>query len=95
LCAAPAALVELQNRKGTLAVGYDADVVIWDPSKSFRVEGEKLYHRHKLTPYEGRKLEGVVERTFLRGKQIYIAGNIPDPPLGELMQMRTALPVQR
>ena len=86
LCAAPAALVGLQNRKGTLAAGYDADVVIWNPVKSFRVEGEKLHHRHKLTPYEGRELTGVVERTFLRGKQIYIAGNITDGPLGELMQ---------
>ena len=95
LCAAPAALVGLQNRKGTLAAGYDADVVIWDPSKSFRVEGEKLHHRHKLTPYEGRELEGVVGRTFLRGKQIYISGSITDRPLGELMQMRTALPLQR
>jgi allantoinase len=95
LCAAPAALVGLQNRKGTLAAGYDADVVIWDASKSFRVEGEKLHHRHKLTPYEGRELAGFVERTFLRGKQIYIAGNITDRPLGELIQMRTALPQQR
>jgi allantoinase len=87
LCAAPAALVGLQNRKGTLAAGYDADVVIWDPSKSFKVEGEKLHHRHKLTPYEGRKLTGVVERTFLRGRQIYVAEKISDQPLGDLIQM--------
>lgn len=95
LCAAPAALVGLQNRKGTLAADYDADVVIWDPSKSFRVEGEKLHHRHKLTPYEGRELSGFVERTYLRGKQIYVAGGITELPLGELIQMRTALPYQR
>ena len=87
LCAAPAALVGLQDRKGKLAGGYDADVVIWDPSKSFKVEGEKLHHRHKLTPYEGRELEGVVERTFLRGRQIYVAAKIHDQPLGDLIQM--------
>ena len=87
LCAAPAALVGLQNRKGTLAAGYDADVVIWDPSKRFRVEGEKLLHRHKLTPYEGRELDGVVERTFLRGRQIYVAEKISDQPQGDLIQM--------
>lgn len=87
LCVAPAALVGLRNRKGTLAAGYDADVVIWDPSKSFKVEGEKLHHRHKLTPYEGRELEGVVERTFLRGRQIYVAEKVFDQPLGDLIQM--------
>jgi allantoinase len=87
LCAAPAAIVGLQDRKGKLAAGYDADMVIWNPSKSFRVEGEKLHHRHKLTPYEGRQLEGVVERTFLRGRQIYVAEKISDQPLGNLIQM--------
>ncbi|HEY5883270.1 MAG TPA: allantoinase AllB [Pyrinomonadaceae bacterium] len=87
LCVAPAALVGLQNRKGTLASGYDADVVIWNPAKSFRVEGEKLHHRHKLTPYEGRELEGVVENTFLRGRQIYVADQISDQPHGVLIQM--------
>ena len=86
LCVAPAALVGLQNRKGALAVGYDADVLIWNPVKSFRVEGEKLHHRHKLTPYEGRELEGVVERTFLRGQQIYVAEKVSDQPQGDLIQ---------
>src|SRR5687767_7329778 len=87
LCAAPAALVGLQNRKGTLAAGFDADVVIWDPSESFLVEGGKLHHRHKLTPYEGRELEGVVERTFLRGRQVYVAEQFSNQPLGDLIQM--------
>jgi allantoinase len=87
LCAAPAALVGLQDRKGVLARGHDADVVIWNPTKQFRVEGEKLHHRHKLTPYDGRLLEGVVERTFLRGRQIYIDGEIGDRPQGTFVQM--------
>ena len=88
LCAAPAALVGLQNRKGSLANGYDADLVIWNPRKEFRVEGEKLQHRHKLTPYEGRLLEGVVERTFVRGRQIYAYGEMGERPQGTLIQMR-------
>lgn len=87
LCSAPAALVGLQDRKGELVAGYDADVVIWDPSKSFIVKGEKLQHRHKLTPYEGREVEGVVERTFLRGRQIYVAEKISVQPLGNVIQM--------
>ena len=88
LCAAPAALVGLQNRKGALASGHDADLVIWHPFKEFRVEGKKLHHRHKVTPYEGRLLEGVVERTFLRGRQIYVDGEIGERPQGSLIHMR-------
>ena len=88
LCAAPAALVELQDRKGALVSGYDADVVIWNPTKQFHVQGKDLQHRHKLTPYEGRLLEGVVERTFLRGRQVYVHGEVGERPQGTLIQRR-------
>lgn len=74
LCRAPAKLVGLENRKGVIAPGYDADLVIWNPAKQFTVAGAALQHRHKLTPYEGRILNGVVEKTFLRGRKIYDGG---------------------
>jgi allantoinase len=74
LCAAPAQLVGLKNRKGKIAAGFDADLVIWDPKKQFEVAGQRLHHRHKLTPYEGKTLAGVVEKTFLRGRKIYDDG---------------------
>lgn len=79
LCEAPADLVGLGQRKGKLAPGYDADVVIWEPNKQFTVEGAKLEHRHKVTPYEGRRLQGVIEKTFLRGEKIYDEGEIIGP----------------
>jgi allantoinase len=71
LCAAPARLVGLQARKGTIAIGRDADIVIWSPMKEFRVEPGMIHHRHKLTPYAGELLRGVVEKTFLRGQMVY------------------------
>jgi allantoinase len=74
LCSAPAKLVGLERQKGSIKIGYDADIVIWNPAKQFRVEGDALHHRHKLTPYEGRSLNGVVEKTFLRGRRIYDSG---------------------
>ncbi len=71
LCAAPARLVGLQERKGTIAVGRDADIVMWNPNRDFRVIPEMIHHRHKLTPYAGEHLRGVVEKTFLRGQIVY------------------------
>jgi allantoinase len=85
LCSAPASLVGLERRKGQIANGFDADVVIWNPEGQFQVLGEKLHHRHKLTPYEGRTLRGVVEKTFLRGRKVYDGGELIGEPQGDLL----------
>ena len=74
LCVAPARQVSLDRRKGAIAVGNDADVVIWNPNREFRVAPELIQHRHKLTPYAGEVLRGVVEKTFLRGEMVYDDG---------------------
>ncbi|MGI9105141.1 MAG: allantoinase AllB [Pyrinomonadaceae bacterium] len=72
---APARLIGLDRRKGALRVGCDADIVVFRPEAQFRVEPTAmLHHRHKLTPYAGRVLDGVVETTFLRGEKIYERG---------------------
>ena len=84
LCAAPARLVSLEERKGTIAIGRDADIVIWNPMKAFRVEPGMIHHRHKLTPYAGQRLHGVVEKTFLRGQIVYDGAEFSDAK-GELL----------
>ncbi len=86
LCKAPARLVGLERRKGAIVAGLDADVVIWNPSETFAVEPKNIYHRHQLTPYAGRRLRGVVEKTFLRGQLIYERGRFPiEKPAGKLL----------
>ncbi len=85
LCSAPARLVGLSGQKGSIAVGGDADIVIWNPEKEFRVEAESLEHRNKVTPYDGRVLHGVVEKTFLRGQKIYDGGKLQGEPVGRLL----------
>jgi allantoinase len=82
LARAPARLAGLEKRKGRLAVGSDADFVVWNPDAVFRVGPEMIEHRHKLTPYAGRNLSGVVRKTFLRGQLIYDDGEFVTEPLG-------------
>jgi allantoinase len=85
LCRSPAGLVGLEQRKGSIAVGRDADLVIWDPTREFRVRPGLIHHRHKLTPYKGERLRGVVEKTFLRGQMVYDGGEFASDPRGEII----------
>jgi allantoinase len=89
LCRAPARLVGLHHRKGAIQKGYDADLVVWNSEGSFTVDGSALHHRHKLTPYAGQILDGVVEATFLRGKKIYQKGQFAPEPSGEIVSRET------
>ncbi|HEX5873811.1 MAG TPA: allantoinase AllB [Pyrinomonadaceae bacterium] len=84
LCWKPAEQVRLHSRKGAIAAGFDADLVVWDPSAEFTVDAATLHHRHKITPYAGEDLRGVVQKTFLRGRKIYDGGHV-DSPQGHLL----------
>ena len=85
LCANPARQVSLEPRKGAITPGADADLVIWNPEQQFLVAANTLHHRHKLTPYEGETLSGVVQQTFLRGRKIYDVGHFAPSPLGHML----------
>ncbi len=87
MCDQPARLASLDDRKGAIAVGRDADLVIWDPDRTFKVDGEKLHQRHGLTPYQGRTLHGVVEQTYVRGRCVYDNGDFAAPS-GVLLEPR-------
>ena len=84
LCEAPAKLVGLGRSKGAIAVGCDADFVIWKPEEEFSVSADLIQHRHKLTPYNGERLHGVVDTTFLRGEKIFNRGEFPGDSKGRL-----------
>jgi len=86
LCSGPARLAGLEKQKGNIAAGADADLVIWNPEATFRVDPAQLHHRHKLTPYAGRDLMGIVEATFLRGIKIFERGEFRAIPTGQVLR---------
>ncbi|TYZ05859.1 allantoinase AllB [Hymenobacter lutimineralis] len=71
LSANPAKLVGQAHRKGQIAAGFDADLLVLDEEATFTVTEELLHHRHKTSPYVGQQLRGVVEQTYLAGQLVY------------------------
>lgn len=67
--------------KGRIAPGFDADLVAFAPDESFVVDPTALRHRHRITPYAGRTLHGVVRDVWLRGRPVSPDG----PPRGRLI----------
>lgn len=72
----PARLVGLEERKGAIAAGRDADLVVFDPEAEWTVVGTELEHRHPQTAYEGLRLEGRVERTYVGGRKVWDRGSL-------------------
>ncbi len=85
----PARLAGLADRKGRVAKGFDADLVIWDEGGTFTVEPGGLRHRHKITPYSGRVLSGVVHQTWVRGRLAFDrAAGAAAAPVGSFVAVR-------
>ncbi|MEJ7740501.1 MAG: allantoinase AllB [Chitinophagaceae bacterium] len=81
----PARLMGLQNSKGKIAKGYDADLVVFNPAKTFTVLPEIIFHKHKITPYLHRELYGVVEQTYLSGVKVFDNGRFPVSNQGKIV----------
>ncbi len=79
---APAQLAGRPGRKGRIAAGYDADLVVFDPDREFVVKEDRLYYRHPVSPYMGEALRGVVKATFVRGQMVFSEGTFPGEPIG-------------
>lgn len=76
LATAPARLAGLDDRKGSINIGHDGDLVVFDPDAVTNVRGRDLFHRHPITPYEGRRLRGAVVATVLGGVVVYGEGAV-------------------
>jgi allantoinase len=78
----PARLAGLLSQKGSLSIGADADIVVFDPHAAWTVTENDLHFRHKISPYLGAKLRGRVRETWLRGERIFHSDQFSDRPRG-------------
>jgi dihydropyrimidinase len=89
----PARVHRMYPRKGTLAPGADADVVVWDPGRKTVVSPESSHSRADYSPYEQMTLTGAPERVYLRGALAYRNGEVLAPAgSGEFVHRATAPP---
>jgi allantoinase len=72
-------------RKGTIAIGNDADFTLVDLDSTYTVTTNSLFQRHGLSPYLGAQFRGVVRSTILRGETIFPKGTIAGAPRGRLV----------
>lgn len=75
----PAERIGLQH-KGKIAIGYDADLVVFASEDEFSVDAGRLHHKNPVSAYDGKTMHGVVRATFVRGDRVDL-----DRPAGRLL----------
>ena len=75
-----ARLYGLYPRKGTIAVGSDADLAIWNPTREVTITNDLLHHQCDYTPYEGMVVKGWPEVVLSRGEVVVEEGKLVAEP---------------
>ena len=78
----PARFLGLDNQKGKISEGFDADLTVWDPKASFDVKECAIFHKHKISPYVSRSLLGKVEQTWVGGIPVFREGKLTNKIAG-------------
>lgn len=88
-----AKLYGLYPRKGTISIGADADLALWNPDKRVTITNDLLAHGADYTPYEGLEVRGWPVRLLMRGKSIMSSGAVLNEALtgGHLSRQRSSL----
>ena len=76
LCSGPAARFGLAPRKGAIALGADADLVIFDPDERWRIDEQELVCQAGWSPYHGRDVTGRVKQVLVRGGTVFAGGEV-------------------
>ena len=91
----PARLYGLYPRKGSIAVGADADLTLWDANLTRSIRQADLNHGCDYTPYEGREVTGWPARTLIRGRTVALEGAPAGEPAGTYLPRRTSEAFER
>lgn len=87
LCSTNVAKIFRCDNKGAIAVGKDADIVIYDKDKDFTISVSNMHSDYDHTIWEGKKLHGYPVQTYLRGKLVYDNGDfVGTPGMGDYVK---------
>lgn len=75
----------LDLQKARIAPGFDADLVAWNPEAACPTHPTDIHHRHPVSPYAGKRLQGQVLQTWVAGKIVYDHGEFPNFGIGKIM----------
>ena len=78
------------NHKGDIAAGFDADIAIVDPAKTWSIAAKDSPSTQGYTPFEGLAMSARVDATFLRGMKIFEDGQVIGKPRGQYLHRPTA-----
>jgi dihydropyrimidinase len=92
---APARIYGLHPRKGSIAIGADADIAIWDPDRSVELTDDGLHDNVGYTPFAGRIVRGWPDTVLRRGEIIVADGTLHAAPGSGRLQPRTMAPSMR
>jgi dihydropyrimidinase len=86
LCTNPAKLFGLYPRKGTIAVGSDADIVVFDPEKKVTISAASQHSKTDYNLYEGTEVTGSPDIVLLRGN-VLVEGDqlVAEPGVGQFV----------
>jgi dihydroorotase-like cyclic amidohydrolase len=80
VCSRPAEVFGLKQTKGVIAPGADADLVVVDMDSPWTITNDSVLSRCGWTPYDGRACQVSIDRTILRGHDIYVDGKVTGQP---------------
>ncbi len=91
----PARIYGLYPRKGTIAVGSDADLTLWDPAREVTISNEMLHHNVDYTPYQDMRVRGWPETVISRGELVVDEGEmIAEKGRGEFLRCDLPAPAR-
>lgn len=75
----------LENSKGKIKEGFDADLVVWNPEKKYIASTEQIVHKHKISAYVGHELKGEILSTYVNGNLVYHLGEFREMNQGRIL----------